>query len=236
MSVSVLVPRSPGSCTHRDAAWGWLKRRWAALHPTWEIVEGTAPAGRWCKAAAVADALDRATGDVLVIADADLIVDPAAISRSADAAVLAGWAVPFHSVRRLNQAATALVLACDPTDQVDLPRDHRSLARGPVSGRPGGGIFTVTRAAWDDVGGFDPRFVGWGGEDVSVGYALATLVGPAARVRSDLYHLWHPPQRDRRPGRAGHHHSLQLRYMRAKHDPAAMRALIEEVNDAPSHR
>lgn len=229
MSVAVIVPRSPGSCSHRDRAWEWLERRWGALHPTWQTVEGTAPHDRWCKAEAVADALTRTDAGVLVICDADLVVDPATLARSVDAVQIAGgWAVPYHRVFRLNPAATADALEADPTGPLDLPTDRRNLARVPYSSRPGGGVFVVTRSAYLAAGGFDPRFVGWGGEDISIGLALRTLAGPHTRIRGDLFHLWHPTQPDRRPGSRGNHAALERRYRAANDDPAAMRALIEE--------
>lgn len=230
MSVAVVVPRTPGSCGHRDTNWQWLKARWGALHPTWEIVEGTGDPDRWCKADAVDHALESATGDILVICDADLACDPSALTRAAQAVEIgSSWAVPYNSVRRLTEKATATVLGQDPT-RAAFPTDRASLARQPYSSIPGGGVIVLHRDTYRSAGGF-PRFVGWGGEDVSFGLALRTLVGKHTRIRSDLWHLWHPPQSGRRPGGRCDNDSLTRRYIAAKDNPTAMRALVgQEVH------
>lgn len=74
-TVSVVVPYRPDR-GFRDAAWAYVRRWWATTHPDWRVVTGDAPhGGPWVKALAVADALPRATGDLLVIADADVVCD-----------------------------------------------------------------------------------------------------------------------------------------------------------------
>ena len=227
MSVAVVVPRTPGSCEHRDTNWGWLKARWGALHPTWEIVEGNADPEAWCKADAVAEALDHTTADTLVICDADLACHPAALNRAVQAVDIGTpWAVPYNSVRRLTAKASAAVLA-QPPDNATLPSDRASLARQPYGSMPGGGVIVLRRDTYLAAGGF-PRFVGWGGEDVSFGLALRTLAGPHTRIRADLYHLWHPPQPDRRPGGRSDNDRLTRRYLAAKDNPAAMRELVDQ--------
>jgi GT2 family glycosyltransferase len=55
-----------------------------------------------------------------------------------------------------------------------------------------GGAVVVSRAAFEEVGGYDERFVGWGWEDTSFAIALEKLCGPQTRVPGPLYHLWHP--------------------------------------------
>jgi hypothetical protein len=78
----------------------------------------------------------------------------------------------------------------------------------------------------------DPRYIGWGQEDVSWAIALETLAGRPWRGRAPLVHLWHPPQ-DRMTRRFGSRASRDLyrRYQAASHDPTAMRALIQEAAD-----
>lgn len=224
MTVSVLVPYRPDGA-HRDAAWTWVSRRWADLHPDWQVVVGAAPDGPWCKALAVADALDRADGDLLVIADADVWTDGVG---QAVTAVQAGapWAVPHGKVHRLTEQATALVLAgTDPAAIVG------GLARGRYGGVEGGGMVVLPRALYEQVP-LDPRFGGWGQEDGSLGLALATIAGKRWRGVSPLWHLWHPPA-----GRLNQHvgnaasWALHVRYQVASRSSAAMRRLLDEINE-----
>lgn len=222
MSVSVVVPWR-GGCPHREAAWAFVHRRHEeAGH---EVVVGSC-GGDWCKAVAVADAIDQATGDVLVIADADVWCDElaAAVEGLGDRP----WAVPHTTVHRLNPKSTAGILGGASFDDVR----RGGYAELPYRGRVGGGMVIIRREAWEAVP-IDPRFIGWGQEDDSWGLALRTLLGPAPRFGGRLWHLWHPPQKrlSRRRG-SDASFALYLRYLAADGKPDAMRALLKEVTDA----
>jgi hypothetical protein len=180
-TVSVAAPwRSDGG--HRDATWQYLRPRWDSVG---QVVEGSCPSGPWVKATAVADAVSRASGDVLVVADTDVWTD--GISEAVDmvASGRALWAVPHTLVHRLSEESSAAVIA------------GRSLG-GHVEERPyrgfaGGGVVVITSALWDECP-LDRRFLGWGQEDQAWGIALTAIAGQPWRGTSDLWHLWHPPQ------------------------------------------
>ncbi|RKR92781.1 hypothetical protein BDK92_7261 [Micromonospora pisi] len=223
MTVTVLVPWRPDG-GHRDRAWAWVRRWWAATHPDWQVVAGTNVGGPWVKANAVGYALTRADGDMLVIADADVIchgVDLAvdAVERGAP------WAVPHGNVHRLTELATTAVFSGVKPASV-----AGATTQDPYRGLDGGGITVLPRIVYEQVP-LDPRFQGWGGEDESWALALTSLAGPSWRGTAPLYHLWHPPQErlNRHVGSAPSR-ALQVRYQyAAKHGPAAVRALLDET-------
>lgn len=178
--------------------------------------------GPWCKAAAIAAALDWSTSDVVIVADADVWpADPDEIRRCIEALDGHGWAIPHGDVHRLDQEATGTLIT------TGTPGAGR--AQRPYWGTAGGGIVALRRDTYIGCP-LDRRFVGWGQEDESWAMALAALHGQPWRGRSDLWHLWHPPQErlNRRVGSA-EGQQLQRRYRAARRDPAAMRALIEEA-------
>jgi hypothetical protein len=217
VNVSVLVPWQPG-CPHREAAWNFLRSRWERVG---EVIVGTCE-GPWVKAAAVADALTRAAGDVLVIADADVWVDP-----SDAVAACATWAVPHLKVHRLSEASTAQVL--NGADWRRLPLDASNPRdRKPYVGQAGGGVTVVRRDVYEDCP--IPRIVGWGQEDESWAIALQCLYGKPWRGNVDLVHLWHPPQ-PRRSRVVGSDESrkLRARFRSERSNPTAMRELIKET-------
>lgn len=236
LRVSLIVPLGDGHNDTRERNWEWLSARWEALRPDWEIVEGRAPADRWCKADAVAAAARKATGDVWVVCDADLWVESwPTLKEAALYAVEHGWCVPCGNVYRLSPDATRGIVARDPDDPVDWPvhraaLDMRLRNTNPYRLFPGGGIFAITPDAYDKVGGFDPRFIGWGGEDTSLAAALNTLVGQPARLNASVWHLWHPKSKQAaKVGRpSGVNERLNRRYLHAEGDPSAMRQLISE--------
>lgn len=214
VKVSVLIPfASTGQ--HRLANLEFVRGKYE--DSGWEVIVGACD-GQWSKGRALADAFSRASHDVLVIADADCIADEASLDLAIRAvADSAAWAVPHRRTWRLNQQMTRRLL-------------EGSVAR-PQSPQQavvvGGGIVVCSRQAWLDSGGIDPRFLGWGGEDISFGWALETLCGPGVLGKGRLYHLWHPPHASRR----GSPDSEELagRYRRARGDVEAMRRLVDEV-------
>lgn len=219
----LIVPRLAGDPA-RDAAWSFVRARYETLHPDLELIEATIDP--WTKTAAVNKAVDDCGHDVLVVADADLIVDRVALERCVKLATV-GWSVPHSTVYRLDRDRTDDVLA-GPVDIDPVPIIDRHLTRKAYYGHAGGGILVVARWAWSIVGGFDERFDVWGGEDVALGWALRTLVGPGLRVHGPLWHLWHPQQSTYRDARFAAGMRLTNRYRDAAGDPDRMNQLLLE--------
>lgn len=194
--------------------WGWIADRWAREHPTWEVVIGSCPPP-WRKGVAVADGVSRAGGDVLVVADADSFVAPGLLLAAVESC--STWAQPHATVLRLTDAATRRLVR---TGQLGNGRRHDAPACG--------GIVAVTREVWG-VAPIDPRFAGWGGEDISWARALRTLVGPGVNLGGELVHLWHPPMVHRRVG-SPETDALAARYAGAEGDRPAMAALLAEAS------
>lgn len=219
MRVTAIVPLR-GGCPYRERAWGWVRERYAGIHPEWEVIEASAPEGAWCKALAVNPAVEASDAEIVIQADADCWTDGLA---DAVAAVEAGaaWASPHLKVHRLSENGTTAVLSGE--DWKGHPLEQR-----PYRGVEGGG-FVVARRETLLAAPLDPRFCGWGNEDEAHALALGALFGPPWRGTADLLHLYHPPQ-ERMTRRRGSTESwaLRCRYAACKNDPAAIAALLEE--------
>ncbi len=229
MTATVIIGAHAGDDEHRTAARRWVTDRYLSVC-SWPVVVSMQYDGQWCKAEAFNAAAANTDTDVLVIADADSYTTPGGLF-AAVTAVESGrarWAQPASSVYRLDQSSTNTVLAGEPT--VDEPlvfrgRSHELLA--------GGGIVVVARDLWVEAGGFDPRFLGWGGEDFALGCALRALTGEYAhRTPGTLWHLWHPAA----PSNGGllpdNNFALANRYRAAKFDPDMTRTIINERRTA----
>lgn len=212
--VEVVIPYA-GSCPHRARA---LKRV-RGLYP-WPVTValGGSP---WSKAAAAMPAVTSSSADVVVLADADVWTDGIHEAvREVEAG--AAWGVPHRGVYRLTEASTANLVLGEPWE-------HLETCERPYLGVEGGGVVVTHRSLLMQVP-LDPRFVGWGSEDEAWAIALRTILGPPWRGKAPLVHLWHPPQpRISRARGSEASWRLRRRYMRAQHDPAAMRALLEEA-------
>lgn len=222
MTVAVVVPWSPG-CPHREAAWAWARRQYEALRLT--VVEGGSSSEPFSRSQAIIDGARRTDADILVVADADIWCDglPDAIAAVDDH----GWAVPHRLVHRLSKESTERVLVGADWRGLPLSTDNAQ-DRRPYVGNETGTLVILRRDVLEQVPP-DPRFVGWGQEDMAWGRALRLLVGPPWRGDADLVHLWHPPQpRASRVFGSAQSKALWQRY-RAARRPEQVRSLIAEL-------
>lgn len=118
--------------------------------------------------------------DVAVRWGADFMI-PAAdqIHAAVDATADAPYVHAFQQVTKLTMRETTLYLRTGVVPRRDDPR-------------PFGGVSAVTREAFEAVGGYDPRFVGWGHEDRAFRHSLQVLCGPTASVPGRMVMLRHP--------------------------------------------
>lgn len=234
MTVSLVVAVSGDAERLRN--WAWLRKRYEWAFPTWEIVEHTEPVEPWSKGAAVNAAAERATGNLLVVADADVHVQPEALIDAIGAlAGGAAWCVPYGHVYRLSAAPTDRITADAPTSSINWetpdprPLPNRLLERPVRRGPAGGGIAVVRTADFHRVGGIDPAFTVWGGDDEAFGRALDTLVGPHVRLDYPAWHLWHPTLRPSNGRGSAENERLAAMYLDAVGDREAMAALCARV-------
>lgn len=225
MNVVILVPRRAG-VPERDRLWEFCRPQWEQAHPDWRIVEGHHDVGPFNRSAAVnRAAIEAGRWDVAVIIDADVLADPDAATHAATIAAATGRLVVSHNERiMLNKAGTSKILG-----------GYRGPWRKPAFVDT---VFTdsvscciaIPRALWDEIGGFDEHFVGWGFEDTAFQVAAETFGGPLIRLVSGLYHLHHTlaPETDRSSPLCRANMQRRDAYLAAAGDRDAIRALLDE--------
>jgi hypothetical protein len=103
---------------------------------------------------------------------------------------------PIHAALAVDHHYVFAFDSCSTLTDRQTRHVHKHGPRPfPPSRLPFGGINVVTRALWEDVGGFDERFVGWGHEDRAFVHAVEILHGPRKRVPGHMLNLWHPKRR-----------------------------------------
>ncbi len=131
--------------------------------------------------------------DVLIFADGDLIIP---INRLLNGIALVhsqiekvGYVVPFSQVDYLTDDATEMVI------NQNVSVDHDFPYKEYWKNRSTGGINILTPKAYEQSGGFDPRFLEWGFEDAAFDAQMQTLVGPCVWLDGPSYHLYHHSSR-----------------------------------------
>jgi predicted glycosyltransferase involved in capsule biosynthesis len=159
---------------------------------------------------------EEAAADTFVICDADLLVPERQLLQALNLGFEDGMVMPFNEYRYLDKADTRRVQdGADPSMSM-LPKF--------VMSNSVGGCCVIDSFAFWAVGGFDPRFRGWGGEDRAFHSAIDTMVGNVIRIDGPAYHLWHPVEKTRpRLNR-----ELEGRYEECRGDIPAMRRLIAD--------
>lgn len=248
--VGVCVPWCGGD-DWRTRSYEWTTRHWAACDlPVY--VGDDLTGGLWPNRAAMRNtAAAKAIADgceVLFFADSDTFVRPDQL-----------WAAAHVAVER-NQ----LVLAYDEylrigkTRTIPLmgSREHGNrfekaarIGASYTSEDHASGAIAIPVSVWEQVGGYDERFVRWGFEDRAFWLAAITLNGTAPRIPGPAYHWWHPPaiDKDRQSSEYRVACDLSARYKHAAAfapkagamlpidlpadavpDPEAMRAILAE--------
>ena len=195
MSVSILVPfRANSTRDPRIKSWDWLRERWVHIMPEAEIVEGTDTGGQpFSKSVAVNDAYAKSTGDILVIADADSWVErPQLLTGIAAAERKEHLVIPWMKSWRLSEKDSKHIMALSPGTKRVVTNEMKARVEGSGPAPDSCAmVLVIQRQAFERVGGFDPRFRGWGSEDVSFGLSCWTLLGRNEFVIGEAYALYH---------------------------------------------
>lgn len=169
-----------------------------------------------------------ARGDVLAFLDADILIG-ASLDRAC-ALCAQGHSVVKPYVRLVDLTARETrALAADPRALPALTPAR--IGRGAIGEAVVlcGGLFVIRRAAYVHLGGFDERFVGWGGEDDAMTHKIERARLSTIELDDEVaWHLCHP-----RPAAThGHAHyaanvALVAAYRRYRDDELARLAEVQ---------
>jgi hypothetical protein len=246
--ISILMPfRADPRAPERVEIFNWVVQYWHNALPDAEIVIGRSKSKIFSKTEAVNNAARRAKGRIFIILDSDAYMRPEVLQDCADQIDRAEargqhlWFIPYRHLYRLTKEAGRVVLDSDPLFPIQfpeppLPSDILNQHGSMHGHRFGALVQMMSRKAFYMVGGMDPRFRGWGGEDVAFVRAMDTIYGPHKTTRNDILHIWHPTIGSNAKDRMWHgqdsmgeNMKLTNRYNRATGDPAAMRKLVDEA-------
>lgn len=223
MTVSVVIPfgadLTTGEGQHRARVWAFILPMWLDLmqagvvddlvvaddplrgrcvdHP--HRILGCTNRAEWSTARALRAGVPRTIGDIIVQYGADHIPDAEVITRAVTIMTTnAGlpnrtyeWTHLYRDVAYATEESTLALLDGAPvaSGQPDGLGDLEWGARAGCCV----GMWAFTRRAWEETGGVDPRFVGWGYGDDAWNRVLEATYGPSpAPPGNVLRELWHP--------------------------------------------
>jgi GT2 family glycosyltransferase len=190
MSVEVIVPYRRGSSDRRRAAFEHV----VAHYERAGFTVRTADNDPWAPGRARNLGAAVSTAEVLVFVDADTVCPPMAVLEAHElAAAEPGLVFAYDLYLRLTRESTERALA-DTSPNVenlyDLPCEQ------PIFGSGSMGAAAVSAACFEELGGFDSSYVGWGYEDLDFVARATGRYGRCRRVAGPAWHLWHGDRRE----------------------------------------
>lgn len=184
--VPVLAPRRLDR-GHRDRLWRHARAAWETAG--YRVVEGHHVEGPFNRSLAVNLAAELAGNwPVALVVDADALIDPERVQEALELAVETNRLVaPFTEVRELSPRGTEAVVTGVPPELAEVEKIRTAASEIQSM------VLAVPRNLWEQVRGFDPGFVGWGGEDEAFWGACTKATGEPLRLDGPVFHLWHEP-------------------------------------------
>ncbi|WP_373601534.1 galactosyltransferase-related protein [Paraclostridium bifermentans] len=189
--VSILVPHRNGEF-YRDRNWKYLKNIYNCLIPDAEICLGDTSSIPYSKSEAVNNAFKKATREILVIMDSDILIDIESLNTAISIVDKYKFILPYNKLVRLDEKSTEKILNKELLNIEDIDISNNSIIK--EESRMVGGIYVTTKEVYKNIGGFDERFRGWGGEDDAVLSCVKYIYGKYHRLDNILYHLYHTRQ------------------------------------------
>lgn len=186
-SVSMVVPHRYGDF-HRDRNWKHARAYYEKMMDGIEICVGNTNSIPYSKSEAVNDGVRKSTRNILIIADSDVLIDIDTLKEGIDMLSKYSFIIPYNKLVRLDKETTDHIISKSIYTENVYTRKSEIIK---AESRMVGGIYITTKEDYKNIGGFDERFRGWGGEDDAVLCCVKHIYGSYHRLKGTLYHLYH---------------------------------------------
>lgn len=184
----IIIPWRDSGCEYRLKHFNFLCKYYGQR---FDIVIGDND-GIFTRAGARNAGVAKSTSQVLAIIDADTYIPLNKLESAINFANNNNKLVrPFERIWYLTEDGTNKLYANGFTDFSHV-YDGSQIGMAFI-GSPGG-AFVLHRRLWEQEGGFDERFVGWGGEDNAFTNHYNIRFGIKV-IGVDAFHLYHPARR-----------------------------------------
>jgi hypothetical protein len=200
MKVVFLVPRRKDDGP-RDRIWAYCRARWERCSRTSRWSRAITTTGAFNRSAAINRAAELADEggpwDIGIVIDADVVLSESQVRAAIETAADTGRVTWAHRRwRGVREDATRRILDDRRDLGAELDRDELDLIVERTNPLSWSCCIAMPRAVFDDLGGFDERFEGWGFEDMAFQSVICGLYG-YERIPGDVVHLYHPRSEER---------------------------------------
>lgn len=239
--VTVIIPVRLPMQEDRSRNLGFVRAWWDALGYRVRYATATSDIP-WCKGRLWNEALAKVDTPLTILTDADIVM-PQGVDHAVEAirSGVAGF-TRFGMVIRLSDMATKFLLSGGNPIHATPRYTHRMMLEENITNSWPGQVPIIGKTELLRQVPFDPRFIGWGGEDHAWGFAAKTMFKarldewgmelPYWATRNDVVHLYHAPQeRMNRQHGSPECEALHARYKMADGKPKKMEQILKEITD-----
>lgn len=185
-NLSIIVPfKSDGK--DREKIWNFLKKRYETLMPDAELCINEYDEVPYCKSASINNAVRKSTREILLIVDADILINIKDVEKAMSEVYDKGIVAPYKLVR-FSEDATNKILENNNFNIDDSFIDSNTQTFTTLCSA----ICIIKKEIFKKCGGYDERFKGWGSEDVAFYKCMHRVNGPIYKIPDfTMYHLYH---------------------------------------------
>ncbi len=195
--VSLIIPFT-SDCPQRNRIFKWNMERYKKVFPEFQVCVGEDHGEKFNKSKAINSAVKEAKHELLLFADADVFFTRDTVARALE--IIETYVRGYSQALLLSENCTNEILSGSPK-----LNQHRAEIEKIYGYLPKSDAFCLmTRECFDQSGGMDEQFEGWGGEDEGFAKILQILCGEPQLMELALYHLYHPPAPERDKVRAAY--------------------------------
>ena len=188
--LTVIIPYCPDG-GRRDINLSFVHKRLKAILPEAEVITPIQEQAPFSRSFTCNYGAKHASGDVLLICDADMGFEYDRIENGLKIVHTVPWIAPMNQKWDYTWQASNRLLGMAP--DVELKSLDLELSRKWGAERcRGGAMLMITKENYFKIGGFDERFNGWGFEDNAFFLLANAMLGEFVETDNIAYHLWHP--------------------------------------------
>lgn len=199
-NLAIILPYKKDS-KQRETNFYYIKRRYKKMFPKAQLLVAGENTKHiyYNKSKAINNAVKYLKDNVeyLMICDTDIIIERDSIIESLHLLKRYGLILPYNKVSKLDKSSSHQILKYDNFNNLNFEIEWAYNNKPNYLG--GGGIQILKRETFEEIGGYNELFKGWGDEDICFCIHLS-LFHEIRKLDNVVYHLWHPTQESKKTG------------------------------------